>query len=212
MARSCSDCRELRPHCRQDRLGDLVLECEDVPQLAVVGLGPDVVTRGGVDELGADPHPVPRPAHAPLHHVADAQLPAHLLHVHRLALVGEARVPGDHRELAPAREPRDQILGDPVGEVLLLGIAAQVVEGQHGDGGCTAEAGDGQLPSSARGASAGAGRPRSRLQSSRPPTDQQQENAHRQQGPGGQAWARPGEPPLRHPPAPGRREPDWGCS
>src|ERR1700693_5626043 len=39
-------------------LGDLALDREDVLELAVVGLGPDVLVASGVDELAHDPDPI----------------------------------------------------------------------------------------------------------------------------------------------------------
>jgi hypothetical protein len=104
-----------------------------------------MVAAAGIDELGGDPNAVSGLAHASLHHVARTELPAHRLHVHRPALVDEARVPRDHRELAEGRQPREQVLGEPVGEVLLLRIPAQVVEGQHRDGMPPRETGNAEL-------------------------------------------------------------------
>src|SRR3712207_8918965 len=39
--------------------------------------------------------------------VADAEVPSDLSDVHRVALVGEGRVPGDHEEPAQARQRRE---------------------------------------------------------------------------------------------------------
>ncbi len=72
-------------------------------------------------------------AHAALEHVAHAELAADLLHVDGPALVGEARVAGDHEQPADARQRGDDVLDDAVGEVLLLRVAAHVLERQHGD-------------------------------------------------------------------------------
>ncbi len=58
--------------------GDLVLDGEDVGELAVVALGPDVAVGRGVDQLDGDAHPVAGLAHAALDHVLDAELARHL--------------------------------------------------------------------------------------------------------------------------------------
>ena len=50
----------------------------------------------------------------------------------RLALVGEAGVAADHEQAADLAQIGDDVLGDPVGEILLLRIAAHVVERQDG--------------------------------------------------------------------------------
>ena len=77
----------------------------------------------------------PAVAHAALEHVAHAELPRDLAHIRSLALVDEAGVAGDDEQPAQARERGDDVLGDPVGEVLLLRLAAHVGEGQDGDRG-----------------------------------------------------------------------------
>ena len=63
----------------RDGGGDLVLDGEDVGELAVVALGPDVAVGRGVDQLDGDAHPVAGLAHAALDHVLDAELARHLL-------------------------------------------------------------------------------------------------------------------------------------
>jgi hypothetical protein len=77
---------------RNDRGRDLVLDGEDVLELAVVALRPDVPVGLGVDELDGDAHPVARLAHAALRDILHLQRLRHLLDVHRLALVDEGRV------------------------------------------------------------------------------------------------------------------------
>ena len=129
---------DLRRHdARRDRAGDLVghlvLDGEDVLEAAIVALGPDVMPIGCVDELRGDANAVPGFAHAAFEHVAHAKFAADLAHVDRLALVGERRVARDDEQPARSRQRRDDILGDAVGEILLLRIAAHVLEGQHRD-------------------------------------------------------------------------------
>ena len=116
-----------------DRPDDLVLQFEQVGQVAVVPLGHDVVVGVGPDQLCRNPHPMPRFPHAAFKDVARAQLLADLLDVDGLALVGEGRVAGDHREGAPAGEQRDDVLGDAVSEKFLLGVVAEIGERQYRD-------------------------------------------------------------------------------
>ena len=52
-----------------------------------------------------------------------------------LVLVDEGRVARDDQQFVEARKLRDDVFGQSVGEEFLLGIAAHVVEGQHGDRG-----------------------------------------------------------------------------
>ena len=62
-----------------DTGGDVVLHSEDVGQVPVVTLGPEMGTGGYIDELAADAHPLAGPAHATLEDIADAKLAADLL-------------------------------------------------------------------------------------------------------------------------------------
>jgi hypothetical protein len=129
---------------RRDGGADLVLEGEQVRDLAIIGLGPDVLAGGCVDQLRRDADAIAGAAHAAFHHVTSAELGAHPLQVAVAAAVLEARVARDHREGAPGGEPRDQIFGEAVGEEGLLGVGREVVERQHRDRRPTIEARDGE--------------------------------------------------------------------
>src|SRR5215469_11562668 len=89
-----------------------------------------MVARHSIDELGSDTNAVATPAHAALKDIAHTKLARDLLHINRAALVGEAGVPRDHKEGLAARQHRDDVFGHAVGKVLLLRIAAHVLEGQ----------------------------------------------------------------------------------
>ena len=86
-----------------------------------------------VDQLGVDADaPIDAPG-AALQKIAHAQLLADRAHVQRLALVGKDRVAGDDEQPRGPGQVGDQVLGEAVGEGILLGIAAEIDEGQHGD-------------------------------------------------------------------------------
>ena len=57
-----------------DLRGQLRLDGEDVADLAVEGLGPDMLIGAGADELAGHPHLVSGAAYAALKHIGDAQL------------------------------------------------------------------------------------------------------------------------------------------
>jgi len=80
-----------------DGTGDLVLYNEDVDQLPVVGLGPEVIALVGLDELGGDAHAVAGPAHASLQDVADAELTGDVAGIRVAPLEREGR--GARRDL-----------------------------------------------------------------------------------------------------------------
>src|SRR5262249_25664635 len=54
-----------------------------------------------------------------------------LLHIHRLALVGEARIAGDDEQPADVGECRNDLLDHAVSEIFLLLVAAHVGERKH---------------------------------------------------------------------------------
>src|ERR1700730_15196549 len=62
-----------------DTRGDVVLHREDVSQIAVVTLGPEMGTGGCIDQLAGDAHALPGPAHAALEDIADTKVATDLL-------------------------------------------------------------------------------------------------------------------------------------
>jgi hypothetical protein len=80
------------------RLGDLILERENVGEIAIVVLGPDVISGASINKLRRDAHPITGLAHAAFEHIAHAEFPSDLLHIDRAALVGEAGVARDDEE------------------------------------------------------------------------------------------------------------------
>jgi hypothetical protein len=118
---------------RHDGLHHLVLDGENVLQVPVVALRPDVIARCGVDQLGGHPDTLAAAPHAAFDHVAHAELAADLRDVDRRAAKHEGGVAGDDEQQAEARQLGDDVLGDAVGEVVLLRVARHVGEGQHRD-------------------------------------------------------------------------------
>ena len=120
--------------CRDSAQGYLVLQCKYVVHRTVVALGPDMSAGLRVDQLGCDPHAAGRFAHAAFEHVAHAELMADLLDVYGSALVGKGRISRDDKKPFESRKPGDDILDHAIGKIFLLGIAAHILERQHGDG------------------------------------------------------------------------------
>ena len=89
--------------------------------------------RFSIDELCVYANLLARSAHAPFQQVAYAEFAADLPRVDGFSLVGERRVAGDHEHVRNPRQIGGQILGDPVREILLLRIVAEIGEGQHHD-------------------------------------------------------------------------------
>jgi hypothetical protein len=66
--------RELRLQLVGDAFGDLALDGEDIGQIAIVGLRPEVSVVAGIDQLRDHAHLVSRPLDAAFDHMRHAQL------------------------------------------------------------------------------------------------------------------------------------------
>ncbi len=77
---------------------DLVLDGENVCDVTVVTLGPEVVVRTGIDELRRDAESVTGLANAPFQYIPNPEIATDLLEGYRLSLVGEYRMPRDHEQ------------------------------------------------------------------------------------------------------------------
>src|SRR5690348_11810285 len=96
-------------------------------------VGPEMRAAECINQLGSDPHTPAALAYRAFEDIADAEFAADLLHVDRLALVGEARIAGDYEERADAAERGDDFLDHSVSKIFLLGVARHVLERQHCD-------------------------------------------------------------------------------
>src|SRR5215471_9825990 len=115
---------EVQRDCQPSR--DRILQREEIARIAIEPLGPQMRVAFGIDELGVDADLVAQATDAPFQQITDPQLTANLLGIDRLVPISERRVVGDHEH---ARKPR-QILSDPVREILLLPVVAEVGKGQ----------------------------------------------------------------------------------
>ena len=118
---------------RDDLHRDLILQSEDVLQIAVVCLRPEVVPFEGVDQLGGNANTGGRPLNTALQNIPHAQILAHPLHIYCLALIGEGGVPGNHKQAGDPGERGDDLLRDPVAEEFLLWVPGQVHKREHGN-------------------------------------------------------------------------------
>ena len=109
----------------------IVLNGENVGELAVEPFRPQVPAGGRVDELGRDPHPIARFAHAAFEDVTHAEALTDLGDMDVLALEGERRISRDDEQRRELRERGDDVFRDAVGEIFLLGVAAHIGERQN---------------------------------------------------------------------------------
>ena len=88
----------------------------------------------GIDQLGSNADSAARPLDASFQHITYAQLAPDLLGVDRLVPIGERGIARDHETVGDPRQIGRQILGDPVGKILLVGVVAEIRKRQHDDG------------------------------------------------------------------------------
>ena len=112
---------------------NLVLRVQEIGHRLVETFGPQMRAGLRLDQLNVDPHPISATLHAALEQIAHVQFAADLLDVGRLALVGEGGAPADDECAVNARQVGSQALGHAVDEIVLLGPAADVGEGENDD-------------------------------------------------------------------------------
>ncbi len=103
--------------------GDGVLRFGKVCIVGLEPVSPNMRPGFGLDKLYIDSHSITGPPYASFQHVPDTQFAANLFGVNGFALVGEGGVAGDNEAAGNPREIGCQVIGDPVSEILLLGIA-----------------------------------------------------------------------------------------
>ena len=81
-----------------------------------------------VDQLSGDPEAITAPLNAAFQDITDPLLPPNLANIDCLILIGEGGIAGDHEEPRNLRQGGNNVFGNPVGEVLLLGITRHVVK------------------------------------------------------------------------------------
>ncbi|MNE31896.1 hypothetical protein D3C80_1254860 [compost metagenome] len=126
---------QLRRDGTHHAFSHLVLQFEQVVELAFETFGPQVLAGTGFDQLAGNAHALAGLAHAAFEHVAHAKGLADPLHIDTLALEGKAGVAGDHEQPADARQRGDDVLDHAIGEIVLVRVTAQVLERQHGNRG-----------------------------------------------------------------------------
>jgi hypothetical protein len=87
----------------------------------------------GVDQLRVDADLVARALDASLDDVANTELAADPLCVDRLALECESGAARNHEHVRDPRQIGRDILGKGIGEMLLIGVVAEIDERQHDD-------------------------------------------------------------------------------
>src|ERR1700749_2972080 len=88
-----------------------------------------------IDKLSTDAGPLPRLSNRTFQYIADTEFAPDLFHIDGLPLVREARIAGDHKEPLDPRQCGDDFVDHAVDEILLLKVAAHILEWQDCDRG-----------------------------------------------------------------------------
>ena len=112
---------------------DAVLQFKNIRHDAIESFRPEVAAAATIDQLRIDANLVAAAAYTAFQYVAHAEFGGYGAQVDRLAFIGKARVTANHEQSGYSRQVGGQVFGDAVGEVILLAIAAHVVEWQNGD-------------------------------------------------------------------------------
>src|SRR5258705_8767055 len=118
---------------RDNFLRDTILEVENIIDTAIVAIGPQVAAVQAVNQLRRQPDSIADLADAPLQHITSTQNPSNFAYVPCLPFEYEARIAGYDQELLDLRQGGQNVFGDAIGKILLLGVAAHVLKRQHGD-------------------------------------------------------------------------------
>ncbi len=125
--------QELHLDLSQNRQGNLILNIENILQLPVVSLRPQMIASRRFDQLRCDPQPLARFAHAAFQDMSHAELFPHQPKVLVLILKLKRRAAPGHIQVGYVAQYVDDFFGDAVAEILLPGVAAHVDERQHRD-------------------------------------------------------------------------------
>ena len=110
--------------------GDIALCREDILEVVVIVRRPQVPLGGNVDELDGDPNLVAGLAHATFQDVVDVQFASYVGDAFFLPLVLHDRSAGDDVETWNPGESGYQFFSQPLREVLVFRMSAEVVERQ----------------------------------------------------------------------------------
>ncbi|TIM26866.1 MAG: hypothetical protein E5Y63_26955 [Mesorhizobium sp.] len=112
------------------RADDLLLDDEEITDLAVVGVSPQMRSVIRIQQLGGHLQPVSDLLLAAFEQVVDAEFISDLPGVGGLVALPETRVPGDDGVSLAPRKLGDDPLGDGVAEISLIRAGTHVIEGK----------------------------------------------------------------------------------
>src|SRR4029079_10392938 len=120
----------------------------------VIAVGPELAAGTCVDQLRGNAHALIGALDASVDDVTNVEVLADLADVRRLVLVCDGGTARHDDQLGKLGQPRDELLANSVGEILLVVRGTHVVKGTNGNGRVVGEGG----PTAKRGAQCCSGR------------------------------------------------------
>jgi hypothetical protein len=114
--------------------GNLLLHREDIGQIAVVTVAPEVAAVRATHQLRRNADAAARALDAAFEQRPHSQPGADVSHIQLFAAKGERRSTGRHPEAVDARERADDLIGQTIAEIFVLLFGAQAGKRQNGDG------------------------------------------------------------------------------
>ncbi len=125
---------EFRFQSGRDLLGDITLDGEDIPQVAVVGLGPQMRVRAHFYQLGRNPHLAASTPHASFENISNPQLLSDLAQIPmRTSNVTRDARARDDLEISDFAERGQNVILHSFCEICVLLVVTQIREWQHGN-------------------------------------------------------------------------------
>ena len=126
--------QSLNSQLGDDGLHEITLKSENFLVFPLMPFGPNMGGAGDIDKLGVDANTVAGLLNAALQSIANIQLLPDLFYIHCLALIEKNGVAGDNQQIIVTRQIGNDVVGNAVAEILLLGITAKILERQNGNG------------------------------------------------------------------------------
>src|SRR5262249_61591663 len=120
----CSDQLEVEREC--DSTGDLVLQSEQIADVVIEAVGPQIGPSVCIDQLGVGAHLLTRAPYAPFQCVAHAELATDLFNVNRSALIGKGGATSDDEAPRDPRQVGRQVVRDAVCKVFSVDVLIEI--------------------------------------------------------------------------------------
>ena len=116
-----------------DIFRDLALDGEDIGQLPIIMLGPNVSVRAGINQLGRDANVIAHSADAAFQKVSHAQLAPDFRKVTFRISITHDRAAADHLQVGNLGERGQNIILNAVREITVLFVVAKIIKRENGD-------------------------------------------------------------------------------